>query len=54
MHTKFLSEYLKGGNDWDEISVGGRIILKLILKKEDLRILIGLICLRLGTSGGFL
>jgi hypothetical protein len=35
MHTKFLSEYLKGRNHCEDLSVDGRILLDWILGKRD-------------------
>jgi hypothetical protein len=36
------------------LHLDGRVILKQILKKWDMRIWIGFVWLRMGTSGGFL
>jgi hypothetical protein len=53
MHTEFWLRYLKGIDHSQNLSVDGRIILKLILKKQDEK-WTGLIWLRIGTSGGLL
>jgi hypothetical protein len=37
-----------------DLVVDGRVILKRILKKEDGRILVGFICLSIGTNAGLL
>jgi hypothetical protein len=47
-----------GGKDrrdhWEDINMGGRIILKWILEQYDGLLWIELICLRIRTSGGIL
>jgi hypothetical protein len=37
-----------------DLGVDGRIILKLILRKQSWRVWIGFIWLRIGTAGGLL
>jgi hypothetical protein len=53
MHTKFLSENLKGKDHEEDLSIGEKM-LEGILEKLDRKMLIGCIWLRIGTSGGFL
>jgi len=38
----------------EDLNGDGRILLKRIFKKEDMRVLNGFICLMAGTSGGIL
>jgi hypothetical protein len=40
--------------NWEDKDVGGRIILNLILDKQNGVVYTGLIWLRVGTSGGLL
>jgi hypothetical protein len=35
MHTKFLSETLKGIEEFEDISVAGRLICRQILQKQE-------------------
>jgi hypothetical protein len=41
MHGKFCSENLKGRDQWEDLGVDGRIILKCNLKKYDVRVCTG-------------
>jgi hypothetical protein len=41
MHTKFQKENLKGRDHLIELGVDGRVILKRILNKWDVRVWIG-------------
>jgi hypothetical protein len=50
MYTECSSECLKGTDDLEDLIIYGRIILKLILKKQGGRMWSGFICLRIGTS----
>jgi hypothetical protein len=43
-----------GKNHWEDLDVGGRIILRWILERKDGVVWTGLIWLRIGTSGGLL
>jgi hypothetical protein len=52
-HTEFLLGSLKRDYREDQ-GVDGRIILKWILRKHDLRVWTGFICLRIGIGGGLL
>jgi len=47
-------ENLKRGYHLEELSVDGRIILKLISEKRGRKLWTGFIWLRIGTSGGLL
>jgi hypothetical protein len=38
----------------EDLSVNGRIILKLILKKQGGKVWTGFACIRIGTRGGLL
>jgi hypothetical protein len=51
MHTKF---WLEGGDHSEDLGIDERILLKCILGKQGLRVWIGLIWLRIGTSGRLL
>jgi len=53
VHTGFWWGNLRGKDHLEGLGVDGRIILKGIFKKWD-EAWPGLICLRIGTSGGFL
>jgi hypothetical protein len=54
MRTKFWCGSLKGRDDSKDLSVGGKIILKWILKIFGRRLWDGSIWLRILTSGGLL
>jgi hypothetical protein len=49
-----FSENVKERDAIEDLHVNGRIILKWILKKQDVKVLTGFIWLRIGTSSGFL
>jgi hypothetical protein len=51
---KILVEEVKGRGHSEDLGVDGRIILDLILEKLFGKLWTGFICLRIGTSGGFL
>jgi hypothetical protein len=51
LYTKCQPEASLGGKD---LGVHGRIILKLILEKEDVRMDTGFKLLRVGSNGGLL
>jgi hypothetical protein len=51
---KNASKNLKGRDKLEDLHVDGRIILKLILRKQSRRVLIGLISLGIGTGGALL
>jgi hypothetical protein len=51
MHVTFWLENMKGRDHLGEVSIGGRLTLKLILKKQSGRMWIGFTWLRTGTSG---
>jgi hypothetical protein len=44
MHTKLYSEILKGRNHLGDPAIDGTIILKLILKKQDVRVAPDSVC----------
>jgi hypothetical protein len=44
----------EGKNHLDDLSTGGRTMLLWILKKEDGKVWVGFVWLRIGTSGGLL
>jgi hypothetical protein len=46
------SENLKGTDHLGDKGRDGRVILKWILKKQDMRVRIGVIWVRIGTSNG--
>jgi hypothetical protein len=54
MHTKFLSENLKGRDPADYLGIDGKVILECILGKWDGKVWTGCISLRIGTGGGLL
>jgi hypothetical protein len=51
MHKNLL-EYLKGVDCLEDLVIDGRIILQLILQKQDGKLWTGFIWLRIGTIGG--
>jgi hypothetical protein len=55
MHIKSWLGNLKGRDHYlGDLSIGERIILKFILKKQDVRVWTGFIWLRIRSSDGFL
>jgi hypothetical protein len=54
MHIGYLWESQKDRGHWEEQNVGERTKLKWIKEREDRMVWIGLIWLRIGTSGGLL
>jgi hypothetical protein len=54
MYTKFLSECSNERDHSENEVVEGRIILKYTLKKYDVRMRAGFICLRIWSTSGFL
>jgi hypothetical protein len=54
MHVKYWWESQKEIDHGKDQDIGGRTILKWILEKYDWMVWIGLIWLRIGTSGGLL
>jgi hypothetical protein len=54
MHIGYWWESQKERDHWEDQYVGGWTILKWILETEDAMVWIGLIWLRIGTSGGLL
>jgi hypothetical protein len=51
---RILWESQKERDYWENQDVGGWTILKWILERQEGMVWIGLICLGIGTSGGFL
>jgi hypothetical protein len=51
MHINLWSENLKGRNLFQELGIGRRIILNLVLNKYRRSVWVGLIRLKIGTSG---
>jgi hypothetical protein len=54
MHTRFWWESQNEREHYEDLDVGGRIILKWILEKQDRAVWAGFICLNIGSSGGLL
>jgi hypothetical protein len=54
MYIEFQSETMQGRDLLGVLAADSRIILKLILKKYDMRVCTGFIRHRTGTSGGLL
>jgi hypothetical protein len=54
MHIGFRWESQKGSDHKEDLDVGGRIILKWILERQNGVVWTGSIWLRIGTSGGLL
>jgi hypothetical protein len=54
MLTKFLLENLNGRHHLENVSIARRIILKCLLNKYGVRIWLGFIWLRIGSSGRLL
>jgi hypothetical protein len=54
IHIGYLWESQKVKDHWEDLDVGGWTILKWILERLNGMVWIGLICLRIGTSGGLL
>jgi hypothetical protein len=54
MHTKFTSENLKGKGHAKDLGVDRKIIMGLILGKQDSKVWAGFIYPRIGTTGGLL
>jgi hypothetical protein len=54
MHTKILAGKLEGKTLLGNRGLDGRIILKWILKKYNVKTWTGIMCVRIGISGGFL
>jgi hypothetical protein len=54
MYIGYWWESRNIGDHWEDQDVGGRTILKWILEREDEMVRIGLIWLRIGTSGELL
>jgi hypothetical protein len=53
-HIGYWWESQKEGDHWEDQDVGGWTILKWFLERQDGIVWIGLIWLRIGTSGGLL
>jgi hypothetical protein len=51
MHSVLVGKP-EGKNHYKDLDVGGRIILRWILEKQDGVVWTGFIWLRIGTSGG--
>jgi hypothetical protein len=54
MNKKSWPGRLKGRENTEDLGIYGRIILKWTLQKQGGTVLIGFICLVIGTSGWFL
>jgi hypothetical protein len=54
IRTKFYWQHLRGRYNLEYVGAAGRIILKLILKKEGVGVRTAFICLRVGAGGGLL
>jgi hypothetical protein len=54
IYIKFCSGNLKGRDHLENRSVDRTIILKWILQEQDVKVLLGFMWLRLGTSAGLL
>jgi hypothetical protein len=54
MHTKFQSENRKERDHLGGLGIHGRIILKWILKKQNVRMRTRVHLIEVRTSGGFL
>jgi hypothetical protein len=54
MRIGFKGESQSERNHWDDLDVGGRLVLKWILETQDRVVLAELIRLRIGTSSGLL
>jgi hypothetical protein len=54
MHIGYWWESQNVRDHWGDLDVGGWTILKWILERYDGTVWIGLIRLRIGTSGGLL
>jgi hypothetical protein len=54
MHIRYWWENQKERDHWEDVDVGGKMIVKWILEKYDRVEWTGLIWLRIGTSGRLL
>jgi len=54
MHTKFLSENLKGKDQTVDLIIDGKIMFEWVLGKLGGKVWYGCSWLRIVTSGGFL